>query len=96
MTLSEAKVYLRLTGTDQDAEITDLLAAAVLDMKDKGVKVSLFTIPDESIDRAIITFVKANFGYEDPVISEKLNASYESQVNRLCISTAYREPEATE
>lgn len=93
MTVAEAKIYLRVTGTDLDAEITDLLAAAVLDMQDKGVKLSLFATPDALIDRAIITFCKANFGYEDVLASEKLQASYESQVNRLCMSTAYREAE---
>ena len=91
MKVEEANKYLRLPDTEFDVEVSDLLDAAVLDMKNKGVKASLLSNPDKLVEMAIITFVKANFGYEDIATSEKLKASYEEQVSILTMSKAYRE-----
>ena len=84
--LGKAKKALRVTHTALDEEINDLIEAAKYDMKISGVVKQ--DEKDPLIIRAIITYCKANFGY-DNADSEKLKASYESLKSHLSLCGEY-------
>ena len=87
--LSDVKKALRVTTTDLDSDITILINAAVADLKLVGVDGT--TVIAESADplvqRAIITFCRANFGQPDDY--EKMKASYDEQKAQLSMATGY-------
>ena len=81
--------YLRISHTRFDAEITDLIGAARADLLLGGIKAS--KVNDESdtlIKRAIVCYVKAEFGLDNPD-AEKYRASYKEQRNALTLSDSY-------
>ena len=96
--LDDVKVALRVGHDATDSEVEDLIAAAVFDMANKGVSTAwLGTDPfDPSFDvddidesklpvmakRAIVTYAKANYGYDNDD-AERLMESYDSQVCSL-------------
>lgn len=96
--LEDVKVALRVGHDATDSEINDLIAAAVFDMADKGVSVTwLGTDPMETsfsaadIDeealpvmakRAVITYAKANYGYDNDE-AKRLTDAYDSMVCSL-------------
>lgn len=93
--LDDVKVTLRVGHDATDSEVRDLIAAAVFDMANKGVSTMwLGTDPMdpsfavEDIDegalpvmakRAIITYAKANYGYDNDE-AERFMESYDSMV----------------
>jgi len=103
------KKHLRISAsvTAFDDEIKNLIKACLLDLETSGVASSV--LPDLSIttssgaeetldpliERAVITYSKAFFGYENSDY-EKLFSSYESQKQKLCIVTDYAEPYVVE
>ena len=75
--LDDVKVALRVSHTALDSEINDLIAAARHDLKLSGVlpaKADADT--DPLIRRAIVTYVKAHFGYDNPD-AERLYMAYD-------------------
>lgn len=96
--LDDVKVALRVGHDATDAEVEDLIAAAVFDMANKGVSVAwLGTNPmdvsftaydiDETVlpvmaKRAIVTYAKANYGYDNDD-AELFQKSYDSMVCSL-------------
>ena len=74
--LEDVKEALRVSGDDLDIEIKDLIAAAKADLLISGVHESNIIDADPLIKRAIITYVKANFGYEDVRMSERFEEVY--------------------
>lgn len=96
--LDDVKVTLRVGHDATDSEVEDLIAAAVFDMANKGVSVAwLGTDPMdaefavEDIDegtlpvmakRAIVTYAKANYGYDNDE-AERFTESYDSIVCSL-------------
>lgn len=83
--LEKVKLALRVTTTAYDAELNGLIDAAKLDLGIAGVEV-----PDELdaiVERAIITYCKANFG--SPADYDRVKASYDEQKAQLSMTTGY-------
>lgn len=87
--VDDVKLALRVDGTDLNAELTDLIAAAKADLELSGVAEAKVIDTDMLIKRAVISYCKANFGYEDPNYSAKFQASYDSLKNHLVMSGEY-------
>ena len=85
--LAAAKLALRVSTDAFDAEINDLIEAAELDMELAGVEYG--TVDDALMRRAVITYVRANFGQPDDY--ERLKASYDEQKAQLSMATGYTE-----
>lgn len=86
--LDDAKLALRIKNTAFDAEIQDLIDAAIAQLKLDGVDNAKAVTTDPLIKRAVLVYVKANFGFDNPD-AEKLMASFESIKTRLTLSTAH-------
>lgn len=87
--LTSVRQYMRLTTKAHDSEIKDLINAARADLVLGGVDRS--KAEDEAdplILRAVATYVKAEFGLDNPD-AEKYRASYKEQRNGLTLSDAY-------
>lgn len=68
--IDEVKAALRVTTDDPGiiGEIEELIESAKIDLIQSGVKKELVNAdePDAIIRRAIKTYAKANFGYDNP------------------------------
>ncbi len=65
--LAEVKLALRVITTEFDTEIQDLIDAAMADLALAGVaSEKAQDITDPLIKRAVITYCKAHFGYDNP------------------------------
>ncbi len=82
--LEKAKLALRLTTDAYDGEITDLIAAATLDLGIAGVEQAE---ADALMQRAILTYVRMHFG--SPEDYDRLAASYDAQKGALQVATGY-------
>ena len=96
--LEDVKVALRVGHDATDSEVNDLIAAAIFDMANKGVSVtwlgtdpmdtsfSIYDVDEGTLPvmakRAIITYAKANYGYDNDD-AERLTKSYDSMVCSL-------------
>jgi hypothetical protein len=80
------KAALRITTTTFDsAEITPIINACKLDLGLAGVLIISDT--DPLIERAVVEYAKANFGYSDE--SEKHQKAYEKIKNALALAREY-------
>lgn len=87
--IDDIKTALRISNTAFDSEISDLISAAQSDLKLSGIlesKVNDDT--DPLIKRAIIIYVKANFGWNNPD-AERLQQSYNMLKIHLALSQEY-------
>lgn len=92
--LEAAKLALRISTNAYDEEIRSLLSAAELDLKAAGVKIvggALSDVADDLVMRALITYVRMNFG--SPADYDRLRESYELQKCTLMHAGAYTEYE---
>lgn len=83
--LEKVKMALRITSDAYDAELTDLIEAAKIDMGIAGV-----VVPEELdaiVNRAICTYCKANFGIPDDY--DRLKKSYDEQKAQLVTASGY-------
>ena len=85
MTLDKVKMALRISTDAYDEELTDLIAAARVDMGIAGVEVP--DTLDEIVTRAIITYCKMSFGLPDDY--DRLKRSYDEQKAQLVTATGY-------
>lgn len=99
--LAEVKMALRISTSAYDAEIARLILAAVgdlgiVDVEAAGVSLSIAndgtvtdssTITDQLLIRAIITYVRLNFGSPDDY--DRLYQSYWEQKAQLISATGY-------
>ena len=87
--LEKVKLALRITTNAFDTELTDLIAAAKVDLGIAGVLVSVTTdlALDIIIQKAIITYCRCNFGQPDDY--DRLKASYDEQKAQLSMATGY-------
>lgn len=87
--IDNCKMALRITTTAYDAEITEYIEAAKLDLQIAGVlpNVANVTAPDELVSKAIMTYVKMSFGAPDNY--DKLKASYDEQKAQLMMASGY-------
>lgn len=83
--LAKIKLALRITTNAFDAELTDLAAAALLDMGIAGVTND--SVTDPLIIRAVITYCKMHFGQPDEY--DRLKKSYDEQKAQLATATGY-------
>ncbi len=87
--LNSIKDSLRINGTDLDMEILDLIEAAKADLILSGVHKDKVEDTDPLIKRAVTVYCKANFGYEDPKLSDRFQESYISLKHHLTLSAEY-------
>lgn len=86
--LDDVKVALRISDTNTafDGEVSDLISAAQRDLLVAGIKVTDET--DALIKRAIVTYCKAHFGYDNPD-ADRLLRAYEMLKMHLMLSSEY-------
>lgn len=87
--LESVKRALRVTVSDFDEEIQDLIDAAKRELEIAGVDKDKIVDTDKLIRRAIITYCKANFGYDNPE-AERFQQSYDMLKQHLSLSYDYR------
>ena len=85
--LSKVKLAMAITTTAYDAELQDLIDAALLDLGIAGVDSSL--IHDKLIQRAVITYCRMMF--HSPADFDNLQKAYESLKGSMAIATGYTE-----
>lgn len=83
--LEKVKVALKITTTDFDTELTDMINAATIDLGLAGVENTLST--DALVIRAICTYCRLNWG--SPADYDKLKASYDEQKAQMSMSSLY-------
>jgi hypothetical protein len=83
--INSIKLALRITTDAFNAELTDLLNAALLDLGIAGVTND--DINDPLILRAVITYCKLHFGQPDDY--DRLKRSYDEQKAQLSTATGY-------
>lgn len=83
--LERVKLALRVTTDAFDAEITDLIAAALKDLGIAGVTNE--DTDDALIRQAVITYCRTHFGEPDEY--DRLKASYDEQKAQLQTATGY-------
>jgi uncharacterized phage protein (predicted DNA packaging) len=87
--LETVKTALRIpSDPNLESEALDLITAAKSDLQLAGVLQSKIVDNDPLIKRAIVTYCKANFGWDNPE-AERFRASYESLRNHLSLSAEY-------
>lgn len=84
--LTAVKLALDVTVTDYDAEIGDLIDAALLDLQSSGVDVSTMG-NDKLVMQAVKTYCRMNF--QSPADYDRLERSYAQQVVKLMHATGY-------
>ena len=85
--LEEVKEALRVSGDDLDTEVQGLIEAAKFDLRITGV--NKIDDTDPLIKRAVITYCKAHFGYEDVNVSERFERAYIMLKQHLSLSGEY-------
>lgn len=83
--ITSAKLAARITTTAFDAQVSDLLDAAVLDLGLAGVEVP--ETLDALVKQAEITYFLLNFGQPDEY--DRLKRSYDEQKAQLSMATGY-------
>lgn len=71
--LPNAKLWLRRTGSKLDSEVTQTVAACLLDLQGAGV--NNINVDDPLVQQAVKFYAKGHFGYDDH--PERWLAAYE-------------------
>lgn len=87
ITLTMCREALRIKSNAFDDEILDLIAAAIADLALVGIT-KAEDVHDPLIKMAIKTYVKANFGWDNPD-KESLHQSYLQQKMSLSVAGGY-------
>lgn len=77
----------KVLRTNHRDEVQDLIDAAKMDLKISGVK--RIDETDPLIKRAITVYCKAHYGYDDPVMTERFERSYNMLKQHLALSVEY-------
>lgn len=90
--LDDVKVALRIAATNTafDGEVGDLIDAAKKDLELAGVAADKAIETDPLIKRAITTYCKAHYGYDNPD-AERFLESYLMLKRHLALSVDYTE-----
>lgn len=83
--LAAVKLALRVSTSAFDSELNDLIAAALIDLRQAGITND--DVMDPMIRRAVITFCRLNFGQPDDY--DRLKKSYDEQKGQLGMATGY-------
>lgn len=87
--IDDVKILLRISNIAFDTEISDLISAAKEDLRISGVtSEKIDDDTDSLIRRAISTYVKANFGWDNPD-AERLQQSFDMLKMHLTLSQEY-------
>lgn len=94
--VEKIRSVLRLNHKEFDEEIEMLINTSIEDLKTSGIASSYFKEIQyrPMIETAIITYCKANFGYDNQD-AERLQNSYEMQKQKLAISHHDYQPKET-
>ena len=91
MLLDNLKNVMRIKTDAFDAELNDLFSAAQADLRLAGVSAEKAgDVDDPLIRRAIFTYVKAHFGWDNPD-HERLLKAYDLLKMHLALSQEYTE-----
>lgn len=85
--LEKVKLALRISTDAFDSELTDMIAAAYLDLGIAGVTNVAAT--DALIIRAVVTYCKMYFGEPDDGQFDRLKKAYDEQKAQLGMATGY-------
>ncbi len=85
--LDKTKLALRITVSNYDTELTDLINAAKLDLGIAGVELPAEL--DAIVERAIITYCKVHFSALTDGEWSRLKSSYDEQKAQLATATGY-------
>jgi len=90
--IEDVKLSLRITNSHFDHEIQNLIDAACLDLQQAGVSKSVIEQDetDPLIKRAVITYAKANFGYDNPE-ADRFNDAYIMLKQHLSLYGDYKD-----
>lgn len=83
--LAAVKLALRITTDAFDDELSDLIVAALQDMRLAGITNS--DVSDPLVKRAVITYCRLHFGQPDDY--DRLKASYDEQKGQMGMATGY-------
>lgn len=83
--LNAVKLALRVTTNAFDTELSDLIDAALADMRVAGITNNDTT--DPLVRRATITYCRMHFGQPDDY--DRLKASYDEQKAQMGMATNY-------
>jgi len=84
--IDDVKMALRITSIEFDPEVQGLIDSALADLQLSGVVNPLET--DPLIKRAIITYCKAQFGYDNPE-ADRFQRAYDLLKMHLTLSAEY-------
>ena len=90
LTLVKQTLGIVSTATAKDDELNLLINAAIDDLQRAGVVVDR---ENALVKKAILTYVKANFGISNPDDKEKFLHSYQLCLGELSLSEGYKEAE---
>ena len=92
--LDKVKLALRLSGTALDGEVSDLINA-IADLRLVGINIpaqagsSSKTLGDPLLDRAVVLYAKAEFGFNDD--AERYRNAYDYLKCALSLTADYTE-----
>ena len=92
--LDDVKKALRISSANYDDEVNDLINASKSDLRLAGIyfKDETKELPlDPLVKRAVVTYCKANFGYEN-TDADRFRDSYVMLKQHLGLAGDYREP----
>lgn len=81
--LEKIKNAVRANGSDSDAEIEGLIAAALAE-----IQTATGSAPDQSnplVVQAVICYAKAYYGYDDPTTAERFRLAFDSLKAQLAV-----------
>lgn len=89
--LDKVKAACRVSSNAYDEELTDLIESGLDDMGITDIKSEVLTSTDTDplIRKAVITYCRMNFGYQDELAYNRLKASYDEQKSQLLMSGRY-------
>lgn len=95
--LDKVKLALRLSGTAFDSEVSDIIDAAIADLRLVGIHIPEktespgSTLGDPLLDRAVVLYAKAEFGFNDD--AERYRRAYDYLKCSLSLAGDYIESE---
>ena len=88
LALAKESLGIISTATARDEELKMIIEAGAEDMARAGVNINVQT---PLMRKAIITFVKANFGISNPLDKERFMNSYRLCLSDLSLSEGYKQ-----
>ena len=85
--LEKVKLALRITTSDFDAELTDLINAALNDLGIAGV--TMLAESDPMIIDAVKVYCKLNWSFPEGTEYDRLKAAYDEKMAQLGMASRY-------